>query len=163
MENSVHKGGCLCGEVRYQVCAEPVRTTICHCRFCQRFTGGAFLVEPIFRREDVEFVAARGIERYRHRSDESGKSVIVNFCRRCGSAVHLAFERFPDVLGVCAGTFDDPNWFDRSSGNCRHIFTRSAMKGVVLPAGIEIYEAHAQTLEGKPNRPTVYAEPHTVE
>src|SRR5215831_18948106 len=46
-------GGCLCGEVRYKALSEPVRVTICHCTFCQRITGSAFLVEPVFRKEDV--------------------------------------------------------------------------------------------------------------
>ena len=45
-----HDGGCLCGDVRYQVAAAPLRVTICHCTFCQRFTGSAFLVEPISRK-----------------------------------------------------------------------------------------------------------------
>jgi hypothetical protein len=152
----------LCGAVRYAAKAAPVRTTICHCRFCQRVTGGAFLVEPIFNKSDVVFSGAAP-RRFAHRSDGSGKQVTVHFCGACSAALCLAFERVPDVLGVCAGTFDDPNWFDRSSGNCRHIFTRSAMKGVVLPADVEIYEAHAQTLEGASNRPAVYAEPFTVE
>jgi len=43
----IHEGGCLCGEIRYETMAEPVRVTICHCTFCQRLTGSAYLVEPI--------------------------------------------------------------------------------------------------------------------
>ena len=57
--STVHQGGCLCGEVRYRTTAKPVRITICHCTFCQRLTGSAYLVEPIFKREDVEFDGAQ--------------------------------------------------------------------------------------------------------
>jgi hypothetical protein len=64
-------------------------------------------------------------------------------------------ERFPDILGLCGGTFDDPNWFDRSQS--RHIFTRSAQDGVVLPAGVDLYQEHALLLDGTPNQPTVLA------
>jgi len=56
---------------------------------------------------------------------------------------------------VCGGTFDDPNWFDRSAATCRHIFTRSAQEGVVLPAGVNTFEQHAFDLDGTPTEPTV--------
>src|SRR5688500_16656211 len=51
----IHEGRCLCGDVCYKTLAEPLRVTICHCRFCQKFTGSAYLLEPIFRKQDVVF------------------------------------------------------------------------------------------------------------
>jgi hypothetical protein len=152
--SAVHEGGCLCGDVRYRTRAQPLRVTICHCTFCQRFTGSAFLVEPIFRRQDVAFhgVVAKS---YDHQSDSSRKRVTLKFCGRCGTTICLDLQRFPDILGLCGGTFDDPNWFDRSQ--CRHIFTRSAQAGVVLPAGVALYQEHALLLDGTPTRSTVLA------
>ena len=149
----VHEGRCLCGDVHYQTLAEPLRVTVCHCRFCQRFTGSAYLVEPIFRKRDVLFDGAPTTT-YEHRSRSSGKRVSLNFCVRCGTTLYLDLERFPDVLGLCGGTFDDPNWFHRSPGY-RHIFVGSAQKAVVLPAGVPIYEEHALSLDGTPNQPIV--------
>jgi hypothetical protein len=152
--SAVHEGGCLCGDVRYRALARPVRVTVCHCTFCQRLTGSAFLVEPIFKKADIAFYGAAP-KTYAHRSDSSHKRVTVNFCDRCGTTICLDLERFPEILGVCAGTFDDPNWFDRSQS--RHIFTRSAQVGVVLPAGTELYQEHALGLDGTPNKPTILA------
>jgi hypothetical protein len=120
-------------------------------------TGSAFLVDPIFQREDVVF-SGTASRVYHHRSDMSGKRVSVNFCGYCGTALHLDLERFPDILGVCGGTFDDPNWFDRSSAKCRHIFTRSAQEGVVLPAGVNTFEEHALHFDGTPKEPIVLAQ-----
>jgi len=157
----VHEGRCLCGAVRCAARGEPVRVTICHCSFCQRVTGSAFLVEPIFKREDVTFTAETP-RTFEHRSDGSGKRVCVHFCERCGAHLMLSFERFPDVVGLFGGTFDDPNWFDRGPGKERHIFIRSAQKGVVLPANVELYEAHAIAPDGRPNTPIVLAAPLTV-
>jgi hypothetical protein len=156
-----HEGGCLCGDIRYRTIAEPLRVTICHCTFCQRFTGAAFLVEPIFRKEDVVF-SGTAARTYDHRSDGSGKRVTLNFCATCSTTLYLDLERFPEILAMCGGTFDNPNWFDRSAETCRHIFTRSAQVGVVLPAGLKIYPEHALQLHGIPNEPIVLAHPLTV-
>ena len=136
---NVHEGGCLCGGVRYRTTANPMRVTVCHCTFCQKLTGSAYLVEPIFRRKDVALTGAAP-KTYDHCSDTSHKRVTINFCERCGTTVYLDLGRFPDILGLCAGTFDDPNWFDRNPSTCRHIFTRSAQDGVVLPAGPEHFQ-----------------------
>ena len=104
---AVHQGGCLCGATRYEASADPLRVTICHCTFCQRFTGSAFLVEPIFRKSDIAFSGA-ALKTYDHRSDSSHKRVTLNFCGTCGTTLYLDLERFPDILGLCGGTFDDP-------------------------------------------------------
>ena len=149
-------GGCLCGAVRYAVSAAPIRVTICHCTFCQKITGSAYLVEPVFRKEDMSFSGAM-LKAFVHRSDSSHKKVTVHFCETCATKIYLDLERFPDIWGVFGGTFDDPNWFDRSAANCRHIFTRSAQHGVVLPSGVATFDAHAVGLDGTPNEPTVLA------
>ena len=62
----VHEGGCLCGEVRYAARGEPVRTSVCHCAYCQRRTGAAFAVLPVFRAEAVAFLRGETAS-YRHR------------------------------------------------------------------------------------------------
>lgn len=36
------RGGCQCGAVRYELAAGPALASICHCRMCQRATGGPF-------------------------------------------------------------------------------------------------------------------------
>jgi hypothetical protein len=152
--STTHRGGCLCGDVRYATTAEPIWTTICHCTFCQRLTGSAFLVEPIFKRKAVAF-SGTATKTYDHRSDGSGMRVSVNFCGRCGTTLYLDLERFPNVLGLCGGTFDDPNWFDRSPEKCRHIFTRSAQTGTVFAAGVQTFTEHALRLDGTLNEPIV--------
>ena len=156
MTSGTHEGGCLCGDIRYKTTAEPIHIIMCHCTFCQRFTGTAFLVEPIFKRKDIVFSGAT-TRTYDHRSDGSGKRVTLNFCGKCGTTLYLDLERFPEIVGLCGGTFDNPNWFDRRQGKCRHIFTRSAQDGVVLPAGIDTFMEHVLQLDGTPNQPTVLA------
>ena len=35
-------GGCLCGGVRYECSADPLFMGNCHCRDCQKASGGAY-------------------------------------------------------------------------------------------------------------------------
>src|SRR5687767_9610856 len=36
-------GGCACGAIRYECTADPIMMFKCHCRDCQRVTGGGFV------------------------------------------------------------------------------------------------------------------------
>lgn len=158
---SAREGGCLCGGIRYAAKTQPVRVTFCHCRFCQRATGSVYLVEPIFAQSD--FVVISGQPKiYQHRSEGSGKMVDIHFCGDCGTKLFLTFERFPDVVGIYGGTFDDPNWFGRTAENSKHIFLSAAQHGTVIPAGIDSFEAHAITSDGKPITPHVFDEHHVI-
>jgi hypothetical protein len=159
---STHEGGCLCGGIRYSVKTPPMRVTICHCRFCQRATGSAFLVEPIFGKSDFNVTSGEP-KTYQHRSAGSGKMVDVHFCSRCGTKLFLSFERFAEVVGVYGGTFDDPNWFGHSAENSRHIFLSAARRGTIVPAGVQCFEQHAITNDGRPIKPTVFAEHHEIQ
>ena len=134
---SAHEGGCLCGSTRYSVKTQPMRVTICHCRFCQRATGSAFLVEPIFGKSDLTLTAGEP-KIYRHRSEGSGKIVNVHFCANCGTKLFLSFERFADVVGVYGGTFDDPTfWYTPE----RYVFARTKPDWLQIPEGIEVCQA----------------------
>ena len=117
--------------------------------------------DQVNRLEDVVFSGAAP-RTYDHRSDGSHKRVTLHFCDNCGTTLHLSFERFPGFIGMCAGTFDDPNWFARGPATCRHIFTGSAQQGVVLPAGMEIYLEHALRLDGTPNKSSVLEQAQVV-
>ena len=130
-----HEGGCLCGEVRYAVRGEPVRTSVCHCAYCQHRTGTAFAVLPVFRAEAVALLRGETAS-YRHRSDESGRWLDTEFCPRCGTTVAIRVERSPGVVVIAGGTFDDPRWFRVD----RHIWTRSKLPWVALPEGCELPE-----------------------
>jgi hypothetical protein len=129
-----HEGGCLCGAVRYRTTEQPVRTTVCHCTFCQRRTGSAFAVIVYFNEKDVEFTAGNPT-RFEHRSDESGRWLRIEFCPRCGTTVAHTAEVFPGVRAIAGGTFDERAWFRIE----RHAWTRSACPWVVLPEGVQVF------------------------
>jgi hypothetical protein len=154
-------GGCLCGALRFEVRAQPVRLTLCYCTFCQRATGSTHMVEPIFLKSDFD-VAAGEPSTFSLQSSGSGKQVTVHFCARCGTKIFLSFERFPTVVGVYAGAFDNPSWFDRSPASTACLFLDSAAEGAILPAGVPVYRQHRSAPDGSPNAPTIFETPHVL-
>ncbi len=155
------QGGCLCGNVRYEAGKQPTRVTVCHCKFCQRATGGAYLVEPIFNAQDFQVIKGSP-KKYVHTSEGSGKEVFIYFCDTCGTKLFLTFERFADVVGVYGGTFDDPNWFDLTPENSKQIFLGVAQRGTVIPPHVNTFIGHATREDGSPITPTVFDTPQVI-
>lgn len=153
-------GGCLCGRVRYRATLEPTDVINCHCEFCQRATGGAYLVESLFPKED--FQTAKGNTKvYDHISEGSSKTIHVNFGESCGTKLFLTFGRFPAFIGVYSGTFDDHDWFSRTPDNTQYFFLSEAPNGTILPAGFEVFHEHNWESEGVASTPQVF-KTHTV-
>lgn len=101
-------GGCLCGRVRYTISAEPLRSGICQCQHCQRYTGAAFEPFMIFPRNAVRREGM--LKSFGVRSDRGGM-VFYHFCPNCGSGVINTSEADPGIMLVLAGTLDDPSHF----------------------------------------------------
>lgn len=135
------EGGCVCGAVRFKVTGEPSRVTICHCTWCQRRTGTAFGTEVVF--EDHQVLLTGGeIGRYRHVSDESGRWLDAEFCRRCGSNLGFTLEAAPGIRTLPAGAFDDPTWIRADRYRMRHVYLRSRRTWSDLSPLVEQYERH---------------------
>lgn len=139
------EGGCLCGSVRFRASGEPLRTLVCHCRFCQRMTGSTSYAESMYMIDAVQFIGEAPAQ-FAHRSAGSSKLVYVHFCSKCGSTVSLTFERWPEYRALSRGAFDEPNSVSISS----HIWTSSAQTGVVLPADTDCFAFARANLAGEP-------------
>jgi hypothetical protein len=152
--STLRSGGCLCGSVRFEARGEPLRTLVCHCKFCQRLTGSTSYAEAMY---PIEAVSMSGItpSSYGHRSEGSAMLVYAHFCPRCGSTVSLTFERWPQYRAISRGAFDDPNSVSIGS----HIWTESAQTGVVLPADTDCFRQARATLDGTPLAPERHAAP----
>lgn len=82
-----------------------MKVSLCHCRECQRRSGGPFGVAAFFPHEAVEVV---GEARAFRRASDSGFDVVFRFCPACGSTVWWEGLRFPDRIAVAVGAFADP-------------------------------------------------------
>lgn len=136
-----HAGGCVCGAMRFKAIGEPLRVTICHCKWCQRRTGTAFGTEVVFNSEQV-VLTGHDIARYRHISDDSGRWLDVEFCRRCGSNLGFTLEAGPGLRTLPAGAFDEPDWIRADRYKFRHVYLRSRQEWSDLSPLVETYEQH---------------------
>jgi hypothetical protein len=98
---------CACGQLRVECEGEPMTVALCHCRDCQRRTGGPFCVAAFFPREALK--PSGEVREYRRPSD-SGADVVFRFCPECGSTVWWEGLRFPDRIAVATGAFADPDF-----------------------------------------------------
>jgi len=147
--------------MRYATSAEPLRVHICFCRFCQRATGSNAMVEPLFERP-AHTVIHGSPATFSLASGGSGKQIKISFCNSCGTKLFQEFERFPTIVGVYAGTFDDPNWFDRSPVNTKYMFLEAAQEGTIIPAGFNTFHESHTLKDGTPAIPEIYDEPYVI-
>ena len=119
------------------------------------------MVEPIFDARDFAMIKGDP-KKYAHKSEGSEKAVYVHFCDNCGTKLFLTFERFADVVGVYGGTFDNPNWFDLTPENSKHIFLGVAQRGTVIPPHVNTFTEHATQNDGTPIAPKVFEAPQMI-
>src|SRR5438045_3673555 len=50
------QGGCACGAVRYRLKTQPMIVHCCHCRDCQRQTGGPCAVNALIETDRIELL-----------------------------------------------------------------------------------------------------------
>ena len=92
----MNSGGCLCGQVRFQV-SGPLRPVVaCHCRQCRK-TSGHFVAATSARREHV---SVQGDVTWFHASETARRG----FCATCGSS--LFWDGAGENLSIHAGALD---------------------------------------------------------
>ncbi len=118
-------GGCLCGNIRYTLKADPALTVVCHCTHCQKASGSAFSTNLVVQRADLDFTGE--LAAYDDKAD-SGNTLKRSFCPKCGSSVMSESSGRPGAAVLKAGTLDDPSSVKPSL----QIWTRSAQPWVKL-------------------------------
>jgi hypothetical protein len=130
------EGGCACRSVRYTLTASPLIVHACHCRDCQRVTGGPFVINVWIEKKFVE--ADHGAPKSFRLAGGSGKHHEVFFCGTCGTYLWSRYHIAPgDCLFVRAGTLDDPEAVRPDV----HIFTRTKLPWLTLPARVRAFES----------------------
>ena len=124
------EGGCDCRYIRYRLTDKPLFVHCCHCRWCQRETGSAFVLNAMIEADRVELL--HGEVDVVHTPSHSGKGQKIARCPTCRIAVWSNYAGAGDkVRFIRVGTLDHP---ERCPPDI-HIFTSTKQPWVVLPAG----------------------------
>jgi hypothetical protein len=135
-------GGCTCGAVRYRLTDKPMFVHCCHCRWCQRETGSAFVLNALLEADRVQLVS--GTVQVVNTPTESGSGQRVSRCPTCQIALWSNYGGGGDAIRfVRIGTLDDP---DRWPPDV-HIFTESKQPWVVIPEGMPAFPVYYKSAE----------------
>ena len=125
------EGGCTCGAVRYRLTRAPLFTHCCHCTWCQRETGSAFVLNALIEAVAVETLTGAPAEVLTPSASGAGQRIFR--CPACQVALWSIYPGAgPKILFVRAGTLDDPDTCPPDI----HIFTVSKLDWVLLPEGV---------------------------
>jgi hypothetical protein len=141
--NAIFEGHCTCNLVRYRMTGRPLFVHCCHCRWCQRETGSAFVLNAMIEADRVELL--QGEVEIVPTPSESGKGQKITRCPKCHVALWSNYSGGGDAVRfVRVGTLDEPDQFPPDI----HIYTMSKQPWVILPAGVpavpEFYELDKQ-------------------
>lgn len=108
-----HKGSCLCEAVSYTVVGPPTLQYLCHCRNCQKLSGGAFNANCFFPRSSFKVTTGQQhLSIYHCEVTGSGLITHRHFCGKCGTPLFIYPDSKPDVVVVMAGTLDEFDAFE---------------------------------------------------
>lgn len=129
MTETLHRGGCLCGAIRFRATGEPVRTSICYCTQCRRQTGSAMPAFATFPATAVE------VQQGKPAGYSASSRAVRQFCPACGSALFWR-EHGGSEVDVFLGALDAPQ---RLPPPARQIWTRHRMPWVAGVAAIPAF------------------------
>ncbi len=133
---SVRTAKCGCGNLTATTSAEPLEVFACSCLNCQRESGGAFSYGAVYPEAAVLIAGERKVWR---RSVDSGRWIETEFCPTCGVTVCFRMEAWPEVTGVPAGCFADPEFTKPE----KLYWAQRRHSWLDFPDGIELFETQS--------------------
>ena len=127
------KGGCYCGEIRYEINGELQTSFQCHCRECQYITGGNPNVVVVFAQNDFRYILG-SIQTFAR--DDLETPVLRHFCSKCGTGIGSQSPSRPNSMIVKVGTLDGQSFFEPNFA----IFTCDKKHYHVIPEGLSSHD-----------------------
>lgn len=100
----MHKGHCLCGQLRFEARGEPQWVCYCHCASCRRHTASPVTCFVNFKVNEVTFSGARTLY-------TSSAGVTRGHCAICATPVSYETAKRGDEIDLYLNAFDQPQDF----------------------------------------------------
>ena len=138
-------GGCLCGDIRYEISKPPIDCGYCQCKMCQRFSGAPIIAGITVPKDGVRFT--KGEPKY-YRSSAIAKR---GFCQRCGSSLTYVpmARRWTDWIFIFQGTLDPgfefaPEWHLGIESHVRWLIVEDELPKVRCDESPGLVQAYAE-------------------
>ena len=128
-------GGCLCGLVRYEISAQPLRTANCYCRTCQKSSGAPYLAILIV--PEAAFTVSGAYKEFITIA-ASGNKMHRAFCPECGTSLFVRNSGFPQIRPISAVTLDEPSIYKPE----KDIWVSDAQPWVVMNPNLPKFEGN---------------------
>lgn len=127
-------GHCLCGQVQFQLNAEPLTCYACHCRDCQRRTGGAMRLVLWVARQNLQVLSGEPVLLTFQGSP--GRPRRARACAACDTRLWAEPAAQPDLAILFPGTLEESHRFSPIA----HLWVRSALPWVILPEDVARFD-----------------------
>ena len=98
-------GSCMCGQVQFEITAEPMIAVVCHCLACQKLSGAGHAFHMVVPESAF---SSRGATKGYDWVADSGNRITTSFCPECGSPLFARNSGFPGAVGFRAASLDQP-------------------------------------------------------
>ena len=102
------KGGCICGQVRYQLKEKPLFTQACHCKDCKVLTGSSYVVNSSVLENTL---TVEGEVSSTELKAGSGAPCKTYFWVKCGTYVYADYDSAVKRFTLRTKTLDNSHKF----------------------------------------------------
>ena len=97
-------GRCLCGDVEFEIRADPVRVSYCHCTWCRKAVGNIVISYVTFPSDSIQM-------KKNQPKGFRGPLVERFFCANCGTPIYGQWMQDRGKSHVMIGSLDNPENF----------------------------------------------------
>ena len=135
-------GSCTCGHIQFAMKHHPLVVHCCHCTWCQRETGSAFVLNALIETHQIEL--RKGAPEPVSTPSNSGKGQIIVRCAHCQVALWSHYRGLGEAIAfVRVGVLEPGHQLEPSV----HIFTSTKVPWLDLGDKVPVYEEYYRRSE----------------